>query len=171
MSDEWQGPDGGDLNELDRDAAHFEATHDGADWTDVEPECGAWNWSHTCRLPGDHAGDHRCVGCGDVWNPGPDDHDESFVNDYDGATCEEELGPRYTLPETPEERRIARLAMSAITHNALTTTRGARGHEFGRDRTGEHPCATCEALDREAAALRAIRERWAADEFSGPPPF
>jgi hypothetical protein len=40
MSDEREGPDGGDLNELDRDAAHFEATHDGADWTDVEPAPG-----------------------------------------------------------------------------------------------------------------------------------
>lgn len=171
MSDDYEGPDGGDLNELDADAAHFEATHDGADWTDVEPECGAWNWSHTCALPSHDAGDHRCVGCGDVWNQGPDDHDENFVNDYAGETCEDELGRRYTTPETLEERRAARLRLGAAAHEALTTTRGVRGHQAGRDRTGEHPCPTCDVIDREAAALRATRARWAADQLSDPAPF
>ncbi len=40
--------------------------------------CGAWNWTHTCRLEVDHVGDHECHFCGDVWNRGEwdDDPDE-----------------------------------------------------------------------------------------------
>lgn len=120
--------------------------------------CGAWNGSHICRLPVDdgHAGNHRCAGCGDVWNQGPDDYDENFTNDHDGATCEDELGRQYTTPETPEEQRRGRLMMGAVAHDALTTTRGVRGHAFGRDRTGEPPCSTCDAIERETVALVAV---------------
>ena len=111
------------------------------------------------------------MGCGDVWNQGPDDHDENFVNDYAGETCEDELGRRYTTPETLEERRRARLAFGAAAHEALTTTRGVRGTSPA-DRAGEPPCPTCDAIDREAAALRsATRARQLAAEFSDPAPF
>lgn len=84
--DEWDGPDGGDLNELERDAAHFEATHDGADWTDVEPEPWATGtrvmWSHGRGVAG-------TVHPRDEW-PYPDDltryPGDIFVRWEDGAT-------------------------------------------------------------------------------------
>lgn len=125
--------------------------------SEIESGCGVWNGPHICRLPVDdgHAGDHRCVGCGDVWNQGPDDHDDDFTNDYDGPLCEER-GQRYMTEETPEERRTARLLMGSLAHDALTTTKGVRGHAFGRDRTGEPPCRTCDAIERETAALVAL---------------
>lgn len=30
--------------------------------------CRDWSGPHDCGLPDDHDGDHRCGGCGDVWN-------------------------------------------------------------------------------------------------------
>lgn len=41
-------------------------------------QCDAYNDAHDCGLPADHAGDHECAGCHDVWNRGPwdDDADE-----------------------------------------------------------------------------------------------
>jgi hypothetical protein len=126
-----------------------------------ERGCGRWHWPHVCRLPEDHAGDHRCVGCGDVWNPWPDDDQDDFggslsdqnLYDVTELSCEDELGRQYTVPETPEEQRRARLMMGALAHDAVTTTRGVRGHQPGRDRTGEPPCEICDAIDQEAAAL------------------
>lgn len=80
------------------------------------PDCKAWNGPHICRLPIDdnfdsrHEGDHRCGGCGDVWNQGPDDYDENFENDYD-EMCEDELGITYRTPEPPEVRAAYARAM------------------------------------------------------------
>jgi hypothetical protein len=126
----------------------------------TETTCGVWNGPHICRLPADedhqHAGDHRCGGCGDVWNQGLDDYDENFENDHDGPTCEDELGVTYAVPETEEERRLGRLRMGAVAHEALTTSPGVRGHRYGRDRTSEPPCPSCDAIEREAAALVAL---------------
>jgi len=49
--------------------------------------CGAWNYSHDCRLPEEHPGDHLCA-CGDVWNRGPwDDDAEEWEDDRPASIC------------------------------------------------------------------------------------
>lgn len=49
--------------------------------------CGAWNYSHDCRLPEEHPGDHLCA-CSDVWNRGPwDDDAEEWEDDRPAYRC------------------------------------------------------------------------------------
>ncbi|MFJ3403452.1 hypothetical protein [Promicromonospora sp. NPDC090134] len=63
-----------------------------ADLVSTDPtaasRCGATNGPHTCHQPPEHAGDHVCAGCRDLWNRGPWDDD---LDPWDGTTCLDDL--------------------------------------------------------------------------------
>lgn len=61
----------------------------------IPSTCGAWNYSHDCRLPEEHPGDHLCAGCSDVWNRGPwDDDAGEWEDDRPAYRCSADAEPQ-----------------------------------------------------------------------------
>lgn len=69
MSDEWEGPDGGDLNELERDAAYAEATLDGSHGYHLDVVCACDPDPAYCDQPC-HCPCHFEPGARVMWNHG-----------------------------------------------------------------------------------------------------